>query len=53
MNDIEHRLTRAKLLVAAAEDEMLLAIMFHETWKPTAYDGDLRDRLGGSYAAHT
>jgi hypothetical protein len=53
MANNEHRLRRAKLLVAAAEDEMLLAVMFHETWKPTAYDGDLRDRIGGSYAAHT
>lgn len=53
MTNSERRLTRAKALVAAAEDEMLLAIMFHETWKPTAYDGDLRDRIGGSYAAHT
>ncbi|HDR9275780.1 hypothetical protein VI03_10130 [Burkholderia vietnamiensis] len=49
----EERLIRAKLLVVAAEEEMLLAIMFHETWKPTAYDGDLRARIGGSYAAHT
>ncbi|PIF78822.1 hypothetical protein CLU95_6021 [Variovorax sp. 54] len=39
--------------VKAAEDEIVMAAMFHETWKPAAFDEDLRARIGTSYAAHS
>lgn len=39
--------------VKAAENEIVMAIMFHETWKPTAYDESLHNRMGHSYATHS
>lgn len=39
--------------VKAAQQEFDLAVTFHETWKPTAYDGDLHRRMGNSYATNT
>ena len=40
-------------VVKAAEDEIVMAVMFHETWKPAAFDEHLRARIGTSYAAHS
>jgi hypothetical protein len=37
-------------MVTAAHEEFDMAIAFHEVWKPAAYDHDLHDRLGTSYA---
>lgn len=39
--------------VNAAQDEIVMAVMFHETWKPTAYDEDLHNRMGKSFATHS
>ena len=39
--------------VAAAQEEFDLAIAFHETWKPMAYDTDLHARMGNSYATQS
>lgn len=39
--------------VKAAQQEFDMAVMFHESWKPTAYDEDLHRRMGTSYATHT
>jgi len=47
------KVTRLKSDVQAIEQEIGLAIMFHETWKPTAYDEDLHQRMGRSYATHS
>ena len=44
---------KMKTVVKAAEDEIVMAVMFHETWKPTAFDEDLHARIGTSYAAHS
>lgn len=38
--------------VRAAQEELDLAVLFHEAWKPAAYDEDLHRRLGASYATH-
>lgn len=46
-------LDEMKLAVAAAEDEIVMAVMFHETWKPAAYDEDLHRRMGNSFATHS
>jgi hypothetical protein len=46
--DVE--IERMKVAVKAAEDEAVMAVMFHETWKPTVYDEDLHERMGESYA---
>ena len=35
----------------AAREELDTAIVFHEVWKPTAYDRKLHERVGRSYAA--
>jgi AbiU2 len=37
-------------MVTAAQEEFDLAVIFHEIWKPAAYDQDLHTRLGNSYA---
>src|SRR5579863_10450398 len=36
--------------VTAAQQEFDLAVAFHEVWKPMAYDKDLLNRMGTSYA---
>ena len=38
--------------VLAAQEELDMAVLFHEAWKPAAYDEDLHRRLGRSYATH-
>lgn len=44
---------RIKDTVKAAQDEIVMAVMLHETWKPTAYDEDLHNRMGNSFATHS
>lgn len=50
---IDEKLQRAKVAVEAAQDEALLAVQFHETWRPTVADLDLRKRMGNSFATHS
>src|ERR1700737_1173641 len=38
---------RAK--VEAAQQEFDMAVEFHEVWKPTLYDDDVRERMGVPY----
>jgi hypothetical protein len=38
--------------VRAAQQEFDLAVEFHEVWKPTLYDDELRKRMGVSYATN-
>ncbi len=38
--------------VQAAQEEFDLAVVCHEVWKPTAYDKDLHQRMGVSYATN-
>lgn len=51
--DYENRIQDLKVAVQAAEDEALTAVMFHETWRPTAYDGELHERMGTSYSTQS
>ncbi|WP_199155350.1 hypothetical protein [Chromobacterium sp. ASV23] len=53
MRDLEAEINNVKDAVRAAQSEIALAIMFHETWKPAAYDEDLHKRMGNSYATHS
>jgi hypothetical protein len=39
-------------VITAAQQEFDLAITFHEVWKPSAYDAELRHRMGASYATN-
>ena len=39
--------------VSAAQQEFDIAIKLHETWKPAAYDQDLHERMGDSFASQT
>ncbi len=39
--------------VKAAQHELDMAITFHETWKPVAYDEVLHKRMGESFATQT
>lgn len=50
MDDIQHDIERMKNMVDLARQEIELAVMFHETWRPAAYDTDLHKRIGDSYA---
>lgn len=50
---INERLDKLKAAVKAAENEAVTAVMFHETWKPTAYDNELLERMGESFATHS
>lgn len=50
---IDEKLRRAKVAVEAARDEALLAVQFHETWRPTVADTDLLKRMGNSFATHS
>lgn len=52
MDNIQYDIDRMKKMVDAARQEIELAVMFHETWRPSAYDTDLHDRIGSSYAGN-
>ncbi|MGE8066182.1 hypothetical protein [Pseudomonas sp. NPDC089569] len=52
MDDAQQDIERLKNMVDTARQEIELAVMFHETWRPAAYDTGLHDRIGTSYAAH-
>ncbi|MFG0924192.1 hypothetical protein ACF8SB_00555 [Pseudomonas sp. CJQ_8] len=53
MDEYRVIINKLKKTVDAARQEVELAIMFHESWRPAAYDSELHDRIGTSYAAHT
>ena len=53
MNITDPKIISLRESVNAAQQEFDMAVMFHETWKPTAYDDDLHRRMGTSYATHT
>jgi hypothetical protein len=53
MTIADPRIAPLREAVKAAQQEFDMAVMFHETWKPTAYDDDLHRRMGTSYATHT
>lgn len=53
MQNFEVEFEQIKEAVNAAQDEIVMAIMFHETWKPTVYDQDLHNRMGNSFATHS
>ena len=51
--NVTSAIEKLKAQVRAAEEEAVFAVMLHESWKPTAYDVDLQERMGTSYATHT
>jgi hypothetical protein len=53
MNVTDPKIISLRESVKAAQQEFNVAVMFHETWKPTAYDDDLHRRMGTSCATHT
>ena len=53
MDDTQQEIERLNNLVDTARQEIELAIMLHETWRPAAYDTGLHSRIGTSYAAHS
>ncbi|WP_146075503.1 hypothetical protein [Achromobacter xylosoxidans] len=52
MDDIQREIERMQKLVDVIRQEIELAVMFHETWRPSACDTDLHMRIGASYAGH-
>jgi hypothetical protein len=53
MTIADSRIAPLRDSVKAAQQEFDMAVMFHESWKPTVYDDDLHRRIGTSYATHT
>lgn len=53
MDDTPQEIERLKSIVDTARQEIELAVMFHETWRPAAYDTSLHARIGTSYASHS
>ncbi len=53
MSNTDPKIISLRESVKASQEEFDMAVMFHETWKPTAYDDDLHRRMGTSYATHT
>ena len=51
--EVQEALEKLKVLVRTAEDEALFAVQLHESWKRTAYDVDLQERMGKSFATQT
>jgi AbiU2 len=49
----EREILALRKQVKAADEEFHVALAFHEAWRPAAYDKELHDRIGRSYAAHT
>jgi hypothetical protein len=49
MDDTPQEIERLKNMVDTARQEIELAIMFHETWRPTAYDTGFHARIGTSH----
>jgi hypothetical protein len=53
MNAIDRNIASLREQVVAAQQEVDMAIAFHETWRPTAFDQDLHERMGTSFASRT
>jgi len=51
--NFEEAFEKVKTIVEAAEGEAVMAAMFHETWKPAAFDKELTARMGTSFATHS
>ena len=51
--DVAVAVVALKAKVRAAQEEIRIAIEFHEVWKPTAYDDNLHQRMGRSRATNT
>jgi hypothetical protein len=52
LDDTHQVIEGFKKIADTARQEIELAVMFHETWRPAAYDTGLHARIGTSYAAH-
>ena len=49
---INPEITSLRAHVKAAQEEFDLAVVCHEVWKPAAYDKNLHQRMGVSYATN-
>jgi len=52
MNVNDPKIISLQEQVKAAHEEFDMAVTLHEAWKPAAYDEDLHNRMGVSYATH-
>jgi AbiU2 len=52
MNVNDRKITSLREKVKAAQQEFDWAVVFHEVWKPAAYNDDLHRRMGVSYATN-
>ena len=50
--NVEQRVERLRASVEAAFEEFTLVMRLYETWRPAAFDQDIFDRMGPSYASH-
>jgi len=49
---IDKRLIKLRTQIEAARQEFDMAVLFHEVWKPMAYDDSLHARMGASLASN-
>ncbi|CAG2154675.1 AbiU2 domain-containing protein [Cupriavidus numazuensis] len=52
-DEADSMLDQLEAEVEAFQEEAVHAVMLHESWKPTAYDTALHERMGNSYSTHT
>jgi hypothetical protein len=52
MNIDDPKIASLRAAVSAAQEEFDLAVTFHELWKPAAFDKELHERMGVSYATN-
>src|ERR1700761_6716117 len=50
MEGNDPKIVDLRQMVTVAQQEFDMAVAFHEVWKPAAYDHDLHNRLGTSFA---
>ena len=50
--NVEQKVERLRASVEAAFEEFTLVMRLYETWRPAAFDQDIFDRMGPSYASH-
>jgi len=51
-SEIEQQINKVRSQIQAAREEFDMAVLYHEVWKPMAYDVDLHTRMGESLASN-
>ena len=52
LSKIEQQMKKVRSQIEVAREEFDMAVLYHEVWKPMAYDVDLHARMGASLATN-